>query len=87
MLRMFEIDLIWKKYKQPKFQDNKRPNFETPTWESKVKVSFRCNPHGESHNKLQGGEWCLFPKVMGRVKLVHEVVLTKSTTPLAFNLD
>jgi len=65
---MFETDLIWKKYKQPKFQNNERPNFETPTWESKVKVSFRCNPHGESHNKLQGGEWCLFPKGYGSCK-------------------
>ncbi len=34
----------------------------------------------------RGGEWCFLSKVVGYVKLVLEVVLTKLATPLLFNL-
>jgi hypothetical protein len=33
---------------RPKFQDNKSPNFGTPTWESQEKMPFGCNL-AESH--------------------------------------
>jgi hypothetical protein len=45
--RTFEIDLIGKKYKCPKFWDNKSPSFWTPTWESQGKVTFGV-PYGEA---------------------------------------
>jgi hypothetical protein len=48
--------------------------------ESWEKMSFECNPHKESQSILQGEEWCFFPKVVGHVKLVLEVVLTKFAT-------
>jgi hypothetical protein len=56
------------------------------TWESWGKVTFGCNSHGKAQNILQGREWCLLPKVASHVKLVLEVVPTKSITPLPFNL-
>lgn len=49
-------------------------------------MSFGCSPYGESHSVLEGGEWCSFPKVVGPIKLVLEVVHTKFTTSLALNL-
>jgi hypothetical protein len=49
-------------------------------------MPFGCSLHGEAKNILQGGEWCLLPKVVICVKLVLEVVFTKSIAPLAFNL-
>ncbi len=72
--------------KHLKFQDNRSPNFETPTWESWEKVPFGCNPFKESQNILQGKDWCFFPKVVVHVKLVLKVVLIKFTMPFAFNL-
>jgi hypothetical protein len=33
-----------------------------------------------------GREWLLFPKIVGHVKLVLEVVFIKSTTPFPFDL-
>jgi len=50
------------------------------------KMPFGCSFHGEAKNILQGGEWCLLPKVAIRVKLVFEVFPTKAIAPLAFNL-
>jgi len=49
-------------------------------------MTFGCGPNREAQNILYGGEWCLLPKVAGYVKLVLEVVPTKSTTPLSFDL-
>jgi hypothetical protein len=68
------------------FKTKRVPSLGLPLGNPKKKMSFGCSPHKKSHNILQGGEWCLFPKVVGRVKLVLEVVPIKSTTPLAFNL-
>jgi hypothetical protein len=48
-------------------------------------MPFGCSPHGESQSILKGRE-CLLPKVAGCVKLVLEIVPTKSTTSLEFNL-
>jgi hypothetical protein len=46
----------WERMKEDmkhlKFQDNRSPNFETPTWESWEKVPFGCNPFKESQNIL-----------------------------------
>ncbi len=49
-------------------------------------MTFGCSPHGEAQNILQGEEWCLLPKVVGRVKLMFKVVLVKFVAPLPFNL-
>jgi len=45
-------NLIWKRYERPKFWDNKSPNFETPTWESREEVTFGCNPCWEVQSIL-----------------------------------
>jgi len=80
-------DLIWKRYEQPKFWNNKSPNFEIPTWESQRKVTFGCKfPWKGIEYTIGGRKRCLLLKVLGRVKLVLEVVPTNSTTPLPFNL-
>jgi hypothetical protein len=49
-------------------------------------VIFRCSSYGKTQNILLGREWCLLPKVVGHVKLVLEVVPTKSTPIFPFNL-
>ncbi len=76
----------WERYEHPKFWNNKSHNFRTPIWESWGKVTFRCSSYGKTQNILLGREWCLLPKVVGHVKLVLEVVPTKSTPIFPFNL-
>jgi hypothetical protein len=82
----FKTNLIWERYEGPKFWDNKSFDFGTPTWDSRGKVMFGCSPCREASNIIEGGEWCLFPKVIGCVKLVLEVVITKFVTPFPFDL-
>jgi hypothetical protein len=55
-------------------------------WESWGKVTFGCSFHGEAQSILLGGEWCLIPKVAGRVKFMFKVVPTKFVAPFSFNL-
>ncbi len=81
-----KILLIWKRYECPKFWVNKNFSFGTPTWESRGKVTFGCNPYGEAQSILYGGEWCLLPKVVSHVDLVFEIVPTKSIAPFPFDL-
>ncbi len=49
-------------------------------------MTFGFSPHREAQSILYGREWCLFPKVAGRVKLVFEVVPTKLIAPFPFDL-
>jgi hypothetical protein len=49
-------------------------------------MTFGHSFRGDAPSILYRGEWCLLPKVMGHVKLVLEVILTKSIAPLSFNL-
>jgi len=83
---IFEINLIWERYKHPKVWDIKSPGFGTLTWESWENLTFGCGLNRKAQSILYGGEWCLLPKVVGRVKLVFEVVPIKSIVPLSFNL-
>jgi len=56
----------------------------TLTWECSGKVTFGCSPYGEAQSKE--GSDASFPKVVGRVKFMLEVVPTKFAAPLSFNL-
>jgi hypothetical protein len=47
-----KTDLILEIYEHLKFWDNKNPNFGTPTWESRRKVTFGCSPYREAQNTL-----------------------------------
>jgi hypothetical protein len=49
-------------------------------------MTFGCTLHGEAHKILEGGEWCLLPKVVGHLKLLLEAVPIKFITPLPFDL-
>jgi hypothetical protein len=49
---MLQTSLIWGRYEHAKFQNNKSPNFKTPIWESREKMSFECNPYEESQSIL-----------------------------------
>jgi hypothetical protein len=81
-----KIVFIWEKYECPKFWVNKNFNFGIPTWESRGKVTFGCNPCEEAQSILYGGEWCLLPKVVGCVDLVFEIILTKSVAPFPLTI-
>jgi hypothetical protein len=51
-------------------QNHRNPNlenFETPTWESKDKMTFGCWSHGQAQSILQGGRWW-FPPSWGHAK-------------------
>jgi hypothetical protein len=49
---IFKTYLICERYEHPKLWDNKSPNFGTPIWESRRKVTFGCSPHGEAQSIL-----------------------------------
>jgi hypothetical protein len=68
------------------FETIRVPVLGLPLGNPREEMTLGCNPHGEAQSILQGGEWCLLPNVVGCVKLVLEVVPTKSTTPFPFNL-
>jgi len=50
-----------------------RDNFETPPWESREKLSFRCSPRKELQRILYGGRWWL-PSSPGRGELSESKV-------------
>jgi hypothetical protein len=79
---ILNTNLIWKIYDCPKFWDNKSPNFGSHGEKRHLDVV----PIERHRVYYRGGEWCLFSKVLGHVKIVLEVVPTKSATPFSFNL-